>query len=165
MGKGCGHVQCNELAVSTNANVSKSTSRVYGYLDTLVTGTSRHSPAVKIIRNIVDEIFMIGSDTTCYKHDCVYNIPEPLATLISQQACPVSTVCVWRVYSGECNTACQPHGGVLSQISSRKADDLYVDTDVCMQSCMLDFRQGTYQKITKKGWNVTMHNLLNAVLN
>lgn len=40
------------------------------YLDTLVAGAGRHSPPVKIIRHIVNEIFMICSDTTRHKHGC-----------------------------------------------------------------------------------------------
>ena len=33
-----------------------------GYLDTLVTGASGHSPAVEVVGDIVDEVFVISGD-------------------------------------------------------------------------------------------------------
>lgn len=37
-------------------------------LDTLITGARRHPPTMKVVRNIVNEIFMICCDTFHYKH-------------------------------------------------------------------------------------------------
>lgn len=71
-----------KLAVTAKANTSKLCILHVTYLHTLVTRARRHSPAVKIIRHIVNKIFMICGDTTGYKHDCNYNIPA-LAKLVS----------------------------------------------------------------------------------
>lgn len=58
----------SKLAAVAKANTSEPTS--HKYLDTLVTGASCHSPAVKIIRHVVDKILVVCSDATRDKHDC-----------------------------------------------------------------------------------------------
>lgn len=56
----------SKLAAAAKANASEPTE----YLDALVTGASCHSPAVKIIRHVVDKILVVCSDATRDKHDC-----------------------------------------------------------------------------------------------
>lgn len=43
--------------------------RLRAYLDTLVAGTSRHPPPVKVERNIMNKILMVRRYAACHKHD------------------------------------------------------------------------------------------------
>lgn len=63
-----------ELTVSNvvNANMlgwASALAPTLAHLDALVAGTSRHSAAVKIVRDIVDEIFMVSGDAASDEHD------------------------------------------------------------------------------------------------